>query len=398
MTASALGAIAGGSTAAATSSIGTDRTRVSQLEQRIAAQGARAETLVSRYNAVQGELQAINKAIVRDRASIAADHRAEARAKAKLRRAAIDAYVNAASGSSSKFSAFTAFTSSSSAAALSEQQVYLGAASGQLDNEMNTLQLAQHRSSIAQSSLQVRQNLARETLVALNSAHQAAQAGISADQATLRSVSGNLLALVTAANQRRAQQQAAAAEEALAAKAAAAASQQSAGASPVASPSSGGYANPLRAMGGLSAERIDQGVDFGGFGPIYALGDGIVLSTVNGGWPGGAFISYRLTSGPASGLIVYAAEDIEPTVSVGQTVTPNTVIGQVYEGSTGIETGWADAPDGLTMAAVAGQYGGGNSTAFGYNFSQLLQSLGAPGGVLQNSPPTGSLPAGWPSW
>jgi len=34
------------------------------------------------------------------------------------------------------------------------------------------------------------------------------------------------------------------------------------------------------------------------------------------------------------------------------------------------------------MARTYGQYHGGNSTAFGYNFSRLLQSLGAPGGVL----------------
>jgi hypothetical protein len=50
------------------------------------------------------------------------------------------------------------------------------------------------------------------------------------------------------------------------------------------------------------------------------------------------------------------------------------------------------------MARKYGQYNGGNSTAFGYNFSQLLQAIGAPGGVLQNNPPTGSLPAQWPRW
>jgi len=164
-------------------------------------------------------------------------------------------------------------------------------------------------------------------------------------------------------------------------------------------PGTGGYTNPLRAIGGLAPERIDQGVDYAGFGSIYALGDGVVLSTVNAGWPGSTFITYRLSDGPARGLVVYAAEDIDPAVQVGETVTPSTVLGQMYEGPNGIETGWADPSAlGSTMAAEYGQFSGSNSTAFGNNFSQLLSALGAPGGVLQNNPPTGYLPALWPQW
>jgi hypothetical protein len=49
------------------------------------------------------------------------------------------------------------------------------------------------------------------------------------------------------------------------------------------------------------------------------------------------------------------------------------------------------------MARKYGQYHGSNSTAFGYNFSQLLQAVGAPGGNVSGSP-TGSLPPGWPRW
>ena len=159
-----------------------------------------------------------------------------------------------------------------------------------------------------------------------------------------------------------------------------------------------GYENPLRGAQGLSPERIDQGVDYMAYGPIYTIGDGVVLSTVNGGWPGGTFITYKLESGPAAGLVVYAAEDINPTVSIGQQVTANTVIGEIYEGWTGIETGWANGSEGDTMAMVAGQFNGSNSTAFGWNFDQLLVSLGAPGGILQQSVPSGAVPSGWPTW
>jgi hypothetical protein len=129
------------------------------------------------------------------------------------------------------------------------------------------------------------------------------------------------------------------------------------------------------------------------------VGDGRVISTSNGGWPGGTFIAYKLTDGPANGLVVYAAEDIDPAVTVGQTVTPNTVIGTMYEGPDGIETGWADpSGNGVTMARDYGQFNGSNSTAFGNNFSQMLASLGAPPGVLATNPPTGSLPPNWPRW
>ena len=152
-------------------------------------------------------------------------------------------------------------------------------------------------------------------------------------------------------------------------------------------------------MSALSSERIDQGVDYSGFGPIYAVGDGVVLSTTIAGWPGGTFIAYQLTDGPAAGRVVYAAEDIEPAVAIGATVTSSTVLGHAYPGPTGIETGWADgAALGNTMARTYQQFHGSNSTAFGANFSELLQSLGAPGGILQNNPPTGVLPAAWPHW
>ncbi len=84
---------------------------------------------------------------------------------------------------------------------------------------------------------------------------------------------------------------------------------------------------------------------------------------------------------------------------MGQSVSSATVLGTMYEGPEGIETGWADpSGDGESMANDAGQFSGANSTAFGANFSQLLASLGAPSGIVQNEPPTGSLPSGWPTW
>jgi hypothetical protein len=165
----------------------------------------------------------------------------------------------------------------------------------------------------------------------------------------------------------------------------------------------GGYLNPLRAVAGLTPERIDQGVDYAGGGPIYALGDGVVLNTTNSGWPGGAFISYRLLDGPAAGLVVYDAEKIVPAVQVGQQVDDQTVLGTLVDSYPNLETGWAtQAGTGQAAAGAAGLWSastdnGNVPTVYGENFSALLSQLGAPPGLSLGTP-VGTLPAGWPAW
>ena len=163
------------------------------------------------------------------------------------------------------------------------------------------------------------------------------------------------------------------------------------------------YENPLRSLKGLSTWRIDQGVDYGGSGPIYALGIGTVLNVTNAGWPNGVFIAYQLTSGPASGDVVDAAEGITPWVKVGQAVDPETAIGTVFAGSSGIETGWADPKLlGQSLAYTYEQWDGTDSSALGENFNHLLVALGAPGGTtvgtVNDGTLKGGLPPGWPTW
>jgi hypothetical protein len=164
------------------------------------------------------------------------------------------------------------------------------------------------------------------------------------------------------------------------------------------------YVNPLRGVSGLTPERIDQGVDYAGSGPIYAIGDGVVVNTYNSGWPGGAFISYRLTDGPATGDVVYVAENVVPQVNVGQQVTAGTVVGTLIDAYPDMETGWADPPGyGDTLAMAAGQWSSYDDshdipTAYGENFSQLLASLGAPPGVTLAGPVSGTIAPGWPTW
>ncbi|HEY6275392.1 MAG TPA: M23 family metallopeptidase [Streptosporangiaceae bacterium] len=173
----------------------------------------------------------------------------------------------------------------------------------------------------------------------------------------------------------------------------------------IATPPGGGYVNPLRGVSGLVAQRIDDGVDFAGVGPVYAVGDGIVTNATatNYGWPGGGWITYRLTGGPGEGLVVYVAEDVTPAVVVGQRVSPSTVIGTMWNGGDGIETGWAQST-GLSSESELPEAGGIGGlgpfpTRVGVNFDELLQSLGVPAAPNRYQTAYGLLPAGYPaSW
>ena len=164
------------------------------------------------------------------------------------------------------------------------------------------------------------------------------------------------------------------------------------------------YLNPLRKISGLMVERIDMGADFGGSGPVYAIGDGVITNATadSPGWPGGGWITYQLTDGPAKGLVVYLAEDVTPTVQVGQHVTPNTVIANMYNGSAGIETGWAmsDGSSAESQLPAAGGISGGGPfpTAVGKNFAELLNALGVPLSPFNGTAATyGVVPAGYPT-
>jgi len=163
------------------------------------------------------------------------------------------------------------------------------------------------------------------------------------------------------------------------------------------------YRNPLRSVSGLIPERVDMGVDFGGAGPVYALGNAVITSATadNAGWPGGGWITYRLTSGPASGLMVYLAEDVTPTVQAGQTVTSGTVIANMFNGSAGIETGWAmsDGSSAESQLPEAGGISGGGPfpTEVGLDFESLLRTLGAPAAPNATESGNGILPSNYPT-
>jgi len=392
MLASSVVALAIGPTASA-SNVNADQSKIARLEAQISAEGATAQLLVARLDTEIAKEIRIKQLLTSTQRALKTDEAAKTKSARKLQLIAVDTYVyeGSSGGASTLISVPSALSSVAS--------VYANLSAGELQTAETTYRVNVHRVVLDEAALKKQESAVAAVVRSLIPDRFAANAAIVKDDALLAGVRGNLKILLAA--DRKRQQAEAAAEKQLSKQSIVESASSVKLPSPVAtSATSGrsGYVDPLRAVSALSPSRVDQGVDYDGFGPVYALGDGVVLSTVNGGWPGGTFITYRLTDGPAAGLVVYVAEDIVPRVFPGESVTPNTVLGDMYEGPTGIETGWADGSLGDTMAMVTGEFGGSNSTAFGANFSELLISLGAPGGILQNSPPSGGLLAGWPSW
>jgi hypothetical protein len=153
----------------------------------------------------------------------------------------------------------------------------------------------------------------------------------------------------------------------------------------------GQYVNPL-ADAKVTPERIDQGVDYAGSGPLRALGDGKVtyVGTSGTGWPG-AFIEYQLTDGSEAGRYVYYAEGINPApgLHVGQTIRAGQPIAQIIAGdSGGIEIGWGAGIGTETYAMQHGQWHGGDDSGSvpspaGKDFSALIAELGGPPGKIE---------------
>ncbi|MGO9972332.1 MAG: hypothetical protein ACLP01_05890 [Solirubrobacteraceae bacterium] len=142
--------------------------------------------------------------------------------------------------------------------------------------------------------------------------------------------------------------------------------------------SSAGYVNPF-AHAQVTPSRIDQGVDYGGTGPIDALGPGrvVLVSTTDAGWGNGdGWVSYQLTGGAYAGDYVYVAERITPTVSQGQQIAAGQRIGTLNGHS--IEIGFALGQGDLALAHNV--YHEGADTAAGRAMNSLLTSLGAPSG------------------
>ena len=147
------------------------------------------------------------------------------------------------------------------------------------------------------------------------------------------------------------------------------------------------YGVPL-AGASVTAQRIDQGVDYSGSGTLSAIGDGkvIYVGTSGTGWPG-AFVEYQLSGGAYAGRYVYYAESISPAAGllVGQPVHAGQPIASI---NGGIEIGWGSGVGTQPLAQALGQWSGGNDSsnvpsASGKSFSAVIAQLGGPPGKVE---------------
>lgn len=176
-----------------------------------------------------------------------------------------------------------------------------------------------------------------------------------------------------------------------------------------------GYQDPYRDVKQKTPLRIDMGLDYAGTGPVHPLGNAkidVVYDRNSGsGWPGwgvkgaGGWVSYTLLDGPAKGKVVYFAENCVPAPGITQDkrVTPNDVICNLDGlASDWSESGWAAGETGTGAAAGSVWQGHDSSayyTAYGENFSQLINKLGEkPGTIQPGAQKLGTLPANWPTW
>ena len=368
------------------------RAAAAEAGQNLDEYGALVEGLVASYDQAQEHQARVLAQLQAFQARLDADVAVENKAVDSLRAVALESYMTGAADGATGILPAPDDTLEAEA-----RREYVAIASHSLSRAIDTVRRDEQQTRTQAAELRAKEGLAAAGGGALDRARAAAEAAVRQD-ILLAQVNGNMSSLLGSAAAQNASAQPAQ-EETLAASAATAAASGGHPVPPVSDPRPGRYRNPLRDLAALRPSRVDMGVDYTGYGPIWALGPGVVLSTTSSGWPGGTFVSYELTGGRAAGLVVYVAEDLEPLVSVGQEVTADTVLGTMYEGPSGIETGWADpSADGSTMAGDAGQFRGANATAFGTNFSALLASLGAPPGVAGPSVPTGTLPPNWPAW
>jgi hypothetical protein len=143
--------------------------------------------------------------------------------------------------------------------------------------------------------------------------------------------------------------------------------------SPVAS---GHYVNPF-STGSWSVSRTDMGVDYmpNRREPVLAIGRALILgSSMKSGWPGGAFIWYRLLSGDHAGSIVYVAEHLAKLAPAGATVKAGAEIATALPGYPWTEWGWATV-EGSPRAFPC--YRDGMETNSGREMARFLKALGA---------------------
>jgi hypothetical protein len=157
------------------------------------------------------------------------------------------------------------------------------------------------------------------------------------------------------------------------------------------------YLDPFRDAN-ISAARINGGVDYCGSGPVYPIGNAVIL---NVGRPSGTstfgsdMAVYELLDGPGRGLKVFFAEHYRTRggYANGDHVTVDDVLWDMYSC---IEIGWSDGRGSVAWDSASHSIEG-ERTAYGENMNDLLVALGSVAGLATGRPITMlPLPAAYP--
>lgn len=160
------------------------------------------------------------------------------------------------------------------------------------------------------------------------------------------------------------------------------------------------YANPIGSW--AVPMRIDQGVDYGGSGPLFAIDDGVITNVSGPGWPGGTYIVLKMDHPVAGAQNFYYAENIAPAVSVGQRVKAGQVIGHARGSFPFTELGFSNSDPhrdntlanqtGQSQRGIAHGDPGTYTTGWGLAASNFIKSLGGKPGIISPGGISGSVP------
>lgn len=135
--------------------------------------------------------------------------------------------------------------------------------------------------------------------------------------------------------------------------------------------------NPFALAGAFKLGRTDQGVDasMAPGSPILAPFPSRLVRVDPNWYRGQPGLFFQITEGPYKGRYWYLAEQIDPSVHVGQLVGAGQQVATYAHTGTGVEIGWA-ANAAQTLAQTTGGYVEGQATRAGQSFLALLRALG----------------------
>ncbi len=126
-------------------------------------------------------------------------------------------------------------------------------------------------------------------------------------------------------------------------------------------------------------ERTDQGVDASAepHSPVQAVVSGVVSAIIPNWFSGQPFVVVDSPGLPGGATGIYYAEQLNPTVKVGDHVMAGQQIGTVAATGTGLEIGFAKGTE--TLARATSGYIEGEVTHAGELMRQFLKDAGATG-------------------